>query len=138
MSYFNCFLLIYLIYKNKQPVLSPLTHYPPRCGAVQHKTKTRAWKKQHNPLSPRALLSYLLQCGHPHTLPPLASQASQMQADAHRAAGRFSPSTCRACRLLPARARLPPQPRLDDSASGRPPTIPARLSVYKRLSRSHA
>ena len=112
-SYFNCFLLIYLIHKNKQTmhhiISSHLLSTALLCN-FQDEIKTRGWKKQQNHRYPRELLGYL-QCCHPHTLPPVASQAAKKQEDAHLATDRFSPFTRRACNLLQAGARFP-QPAL--------------------------
>lgn len=95
--------------------------------SLQQELKARVRKKEQNHRNPRDTLGYVLQCCHPHTLPPLASQAAQTQADAHLAAGCFSAFTYGACRLLLAGARLRASPPHRDSPSGRRPSQPGRL-----------
>lgn len=106
--YFNCFLLIYLIHKNKQTThhtVSPHLLSTALLCSFQDETETRAWKKQQNHRYARELLGYS-QCCHTHTLPAVASPAAQKQADAHLASSYFSPFTCGACSLLLAVVRL--------------------------------
>lgn len=77
--------------------------------------KNRARNKQQHRRHPRARLRYLQSC-HPHTLPPMVSQAAQKQADAHLAPGCFFPFTCWACSLLLAGTGLQEPARLTMTA----------------------